>query len=99
VKDIDLYYAYGAVANLNGWSYYGPGNLGMLITMVVSVQLKDALKPHNHEYVSALFLTTYLMTFVFASRVKVFPEIEQKEKYQWFIEAYFNFYELVLRKQ
>lgn len=99
VKDIDLYYAYGAVANLNGWSFYGPGNLGMLVTMVVSVQLREQLSQVPHQYVSGLFLSTYLLTYLFAARVKVFPEISQEEKYQWFVDTYFNFYTLVLRKQ
>ncbi|MBQ5945340.1 hypothetical protein IJL65_02875 [bacterium] len=38
----------------------------------------------------------YLLTFLFASRLKVFPGVDEKSDFQWFVDLYFNFYEIVI---
>ena len=39
--------------------------------------------------------TFYLLTFLFAARIKVFFFFFEKSDFQWFIDLYFNFFEIV----
>ncbi|USN54549.1 MAG: hypothetical protein H6765_08600 [Candidatus Peribacteria bacterium] len=98
VKDIDMYYAYNATANINGWNFYAPGNLGTVISLVNAVYVKDIFKPHHHSYFTAYLVSIYLLTFVFTARIKVFPNTDKEKDYRRFVELFFDFYEISLRQ-
>ena len=44
-------------------------------------------------------MASYLLTFVFVGRLRIFPEGTQQERYQRFIDLFFEFYLLVARQQ
>jgi hypothetical protein len=39
--------------------------------------------------------TFYLLTFLFAARIKIFPGVDEKSDFNWFVDLYFNFFEIV----
>ena len=43
-------------------------------------------------------MTVYLLTFMFVSRLRIFPEGKKEDRYQWCIDLFFDFYLLVARK-
>lgn len=99
VKDIDKYYAYGCVSQLNGWNYYAPGNIAMVACISSSVKLKEVFVRFPWTYVYTFLLTIYLLIFVFVARIRVFPEKKEKEQYQRFVELFFSFYQIVSEQQ
>lgn len=95
VKDIDAYYAYGSVAQLNGRNYFAPGNLWTVISIVLAAQGKQIWQKYDRWYGYTAIITTYLLAFLFVGRMRIFPEWSKKERYQWFVELFFGFYEFV----
>jgi len=67
--------------------------------MTSSVALKEELHDHDWRYVTAFLSTIHFLTFVFVSRVKVFPELSQEEQFQRFLDVFFWLYVIVLRKR
>ena len=99
VKEIDQYYAYGVVAQFNGRNYYAPGNLAAVASIVLARQGKHIWQKYDRSYGYTCIMTSYLLTFVFVWRIRIFPEGTQQERYQWFIDLFFEFYLLVARQQ
>lgn len=98
MKDVDFYFAYDATANLNGWMFYAPTNLATMISIVMAVSTKKIFKKEKYPYFSAFSITIFLLTFVFASRIKVFPYTDKEKNYKRFIDVFFNFYEETLKQ-
>lgn len=96
VKDIDFYYGYGVSANLNWYRFLAPWNLWNSIALVSCLYVKNDLEQYNNNYLIDFVVTIYLITFIFISRLKVFPNISQKESYNWFIDVFFEFYFYVI---
>lgn len=96
VKDVDFYYGYAASANFNGYRFFSPSNIATSIALITSLYTKDAFKGKSPQLFLYVLFTVYLMTFIFQSRLKVFPSGDQKETYTWFIDVFFSFYKVVL---
>ncbi len=95
VQDIDLYYWYAGSANINGYRVYNPSTIGYSITLVTSLSSYKTLENFDNKYFVHFCYTTLLLTFIFAARIKVFPQWTKKEKFNWLIEVFFSFYEIV----
>ena len=95
-KMTDAYYSYIAAANFNGYKFYNIWNTANAMTLLCSLYLYESFdKEEENIFVDALY-TFYLLTFLFAARIKVFPWIDEKSDFQWFVDLYFNFFEIVI---
>ena len=94
-KMSDTYYSYIAAANFNGYKFYNVWNTANAMTLLCSLYLYEAFDKDEALFVDALY-TFYLLTFLFAARIKVFPWKDEKSDFQWFVDLYFNFYEIVI---
>ena len=94
-KMTDAYYSYIAAANFNGYKFYNLWNTANAMTLLCSLYLYESFdKWEENVFVDALY-TFYLLTFLFAARIKVFPWVDEKSDFQWFVGLYFNFFEIV----
>ena len=91
-KDIETYYAYAVAANLNWTLFFSPANLWNAIALLSSVYFKDAMSAYPSNCFTQLIYIIYLLSFTFASRVKVFPSDKEQENYNWFIDVFFDAY-------
>lgn len=98
VKEADNYYAYHAVANLNGWPFYSPANIATALSLIVSLYVKESFAAFPRKYFTSFLTCIYLLTFVFTARIKVFPTMSKEKQYAWFIEVLFSFYDLTLQQ-
>ena len=95
-KMTDAYYSYIAAANFNGYKFYNVWNTADAMTLICSLYLYEAFdKWEENVFVDALY-TFYLLSFLFAARIKVFPWVDEKSDFQWFIDLYFNLFEMVV---
>ena len=95
-KMADSYYSYIAAANFNWYKFYNVWNTANAMTLLCSLYLYDSFNKENDEiFVDALY-TFYLLSFLFAARIKVFPWIDEKSDFNWFVDLYFNFFEIVV---
>lgn len=99
VKDIDHYYAYDVVAQMNGRHFYAPGNLATVVCFVVARQARHIWAKYDRSLAYCIILSTYLLTFLFAARLRVFPDQSKEERHNRFITVYFSFCALVARQQ
>ncbi len=97
-KDIDTYYSYCATANLNGYRFFSPANIANNLSLVVSLYVKDIFRPYPPEYYLNFLYTIFLLSFVFLSRIKIFPYKDREKNYNWFVEIMFSFYEFVFQQ-
>ncbi|MFA5748301.1 MAG: hypothetical protein WC872_04310, partial [Candidatus Absconditabacterales bacterium] len=93
-KDIDIYYGYCATANLNGYRFYNPANIANALSLVASIYVKDVFAKFNSDYYLNFLYTIYLLSFVFISRIKVFPFKDKEKNYNWFVDVFFSFMNL-----
>lgn len=94
-KMADAYYSYIAAANFNWYKFYNVWNTADGMVLLCSLYLYEAFdKWEENVFVDALY-TFYLLTFLFAARIKVFPGVDEKSDFQWFVDLYFNFFEIV----
>lgn len=95
-KMTDAYYSYIAAANFNWYKFYNVWNTADAMTLICSLYLYEAFdKWEENVFVDALY-TFYLLSFLFAARIKVFPWADEKSDFQWFIDLYFNLFEMVV---
>ena len=95
-KMTDTYYSYIAAANFNWYKFYTVWNTANAMALLCSLYLYDSFdKWDDILFVDALY-AFYLLTFLFAARIKVFPWVDEKSDFQWFVDLYFNFYEIVV---
>ena len=97
-KDIETYFAYAVAANLNWTLFFSPANLWNSISLLSSVYFKDAMTVYPRYYFTQLIYVIYLLSFTFASRVKVFPSDKDQENYNWFIDVFFDFYKVTFEQ-
>ncbi len=97
-KDIDTYYSYCATANLNGYRFFSPANIGNSLSLVVALYVKDIFRSYPPEYYLNFLYTVFLLSFVFLSRLKIFPYTDREQNYNWFVETMFSFYEFVFHQ-
>ena len=94
-KMTDAYYSYVAAANFNGYKFYNVWNTANAMTLLCSLYLHEAFDESEELlFVDSLY-TFYLLTFLFAARIKVFPWNDKESDFQWFVDLYFNFYGIV----
>jgi hypothetical protein len=91
-----MYYAYNATANMNGWDFQTPGNCAMCISMVMAVMTRKLFSKYHYTWFTTCVVSVYLLTFVFASRIKVFPHTDKEKNYKRFIDVFFAFYRISL---
>lgn len=95
-KMTDTYYSYIAAANFNWYKFYTIWNTANAITLLCSLYLYDVFDKWDESiFVDALY-AFYLLSFLFAARIKVFPWADEETDFQWFIDLYFNFFERVI---
>lgn len=97
-KDIDLYYGYCASANINGYRFFNPANVGNNVTLVTSIYTRDCFENEEQDFFLNFLYTTYLLFFVFSAKIKNFPYQKKEENYNRFIEVFFNFYEFIFQQ-
>ncbi|NOZ43648.1 MAG: hypothetical protein GXP45_00465, partial [bacterium] len=97
-KKMDLYYGYCALANLNGYRFMNPANLANMVALVTSVYMKESFEEEEEKYFVHFLYSVYLLSFVFVSRIKVFPDTTEKGQFNRFVELLFNFYRFVLQE-
>ena len=97
-KDVDLYYGYCSTANMNGYRFLNPANIGNGLSLVSSIYLEKIFNKYSNEYFLNFLFTIYLLNFIFLARVKVFPFDETEKNYNRFIDVLFNFYDLIFEQ-
>ena len=95
-KMADTYYSYVAAANFNWYKFYNIWNTANAMTLLCSLYLYDAFDQSEESFFVDALYAFYLLTFLFAARIKVFPWIDEKSDFQWFIDLYFNFFEVLI---
>lgn len=97
-KDIDTYYSYSATANLNGYRFFSPANIGNNLALVVALYVKDIFRSYPPEYYLNFLYTVFLLSFVFLARIKIFPYKDREKNYNRFVDIVFSFYEFVFQQ-
>jgi len=95
-KMTDTYYSYVAAANFNWYKFYNVWNTANAMTLLCSLYLYDSFDQQEESFFVDALYTFFLLTFLFAARIKVFPWVDDKSDFQWFVDLYFNFYEVVV---
>ena len=95
-KMTDTYYSYIAAANFNWYKFYTVWNTATAMTLLCSLYFYESFDKWDETLLVDALYAFYLLTFLFASRLKVFPEVDEKSDFQWFVDLYFNFYEIVI---
>ncbi len=96
-KAMQSYYSYCAAANLNGYQLYTVGSIATNMTIMASQYLRPLVNyPKQHRYLTHLLFSLYVTAHVFATWLKQFPEEDSNESYQWFLDIWFNYYQLIL---
>lgn len=91
-KQVDSYYSYCALANINGYRFFALSNLANSLTLVASLYVKDVFSGKDNQYLLSFFFTIYLSLFVFVSKIKTFPIGSRNESYNWFVWVFFDLY-------
>ncbi len=97
-KDIDTYYSYCSTANLNGYRFFSPANISNNLALVVALYVKDIFRAYPPDYYLNFLYTVFLLSFVFLSRIKIFPYTDREKNYNRFVETMFAFYEFVFQQ-
>ena len=97
-KDIDTYYSYCSTANLNGYRFFSPANIANNLSLVVALYVKDIFRSYPPDYYLNFLYTVFLLSFVFLSRIKIFPYDDREKNYNRFVETMFAFYEFVFQQ-
>lgn len=95
-KMTDTYYSYIAAANFNWYKFYTVWNTATAMTLLCSLYFYESFDKWDESLLVDALYAFYLLTFLFASRLKVFPGVDEKSDFQWFVDLYFNFYEIVI---
>ncbi len=94
-KDIDLYFWYCTSSNLNWYRFFNIANLSNFIALVSSIYTKKIFENKENFYFLHFIYSIYLLSFMFASKIKVFPYKDKNENFKRFIEVFFNFYNFI----
>jgi len=74
---------------------YNPSSIGYSTTLISSLHSYKSFEQYDQKYFVHFCYTILLLTFIFTARIKVFPPHSEEEKFNWFIEVFFSFYEIV----
>ena len=103
IKMHNMYYSYINVANLNGYTMYSPWNIWTALSIVIAQKLAHKFPRDKRKVWYYFLMTVYLMTYIFACRIKVFPysikDTKNSQKnFSWFIKVFFSMFELAARQ-
>lgn len=98
-KDLELYFSYCVCANLNGYKFYNPTNIGALLSISLSQYFVGDF-PKNKRWTDqfmVLLICINIVSYVFAARIKIFPlKMSKKDSFNWFITVFFSYYTFLL---
>lgn len=97
-KDVDLYYWYCGTANMNGYRFMNPSNIGNTLTMAIGLFVYEIFEKYPDEYFINFMFSVYLLNFVFLARIKVFPDVNEADSFNWFVWVFFDFYETIFEQ-
>lgn len=98
-KEIQMYYSYNVVSNINWRKMYSPSTIWVAISLVTSLYISKIFTSYHRSYFYNFLVTVYILTFVFSARIKQFPyQNNDKKNYAWFLDVFFSFYSLTLRR-
>lgn len=97
-KEIETYYSYCCVANLNGYRFLSPGTVLNSLSIITSLYVVQPFSKYPHYYFVHFLFAVDLLWYLFTAQLKVFPYKSREENYSWFIELFFNFYELIFEQ-
>ena len=92
----DLYYSYLAAANFNGYKLYNVANTANTLVLALSLYLQEVFEEGESVLFVDCLYAFYLLSFLFAARIKVFPGKSEQEDFNRFVELFFDFYSIVL---
>jgi len=98
LKDIDMYYGFCSVANINGYRFLNPANLSNSVALISAVYLREVFEKYPEEYFVHFLYAVYLLSFVFLARLKIFPYKDEQKNFNWFVDVFFNFVIYVFRQ-
>jgi len=90
-----MYYSYCAASNLNGYRFFNCANISNSLTLITSIYTKDIFLKYGQDAYLNFLYTSYLLSFVFLSRIKIFPHKNREDNYNRFVQTFFHFYEFV----
>ena len=97
-KMTDTYYSYIAAANFNWYKFYNVWNTANAMTLLTAMYIYESFDSGEEElFVDALY-AFYLIAFIFAAKIKVFPQHDEESDFQWFVDLYFNFYWTIIHQ-
>jgi len=99
VKDVEFYYAYCSAANLNGYRVFSPATVANAVSLVVSLYIHEEFRKKDDVLYFAFLTSVYLLHFIFAAKLKIFPQTEHEQQYNRFVDLFFEFYSLLLRQR
>lgn len=94
-KTIDTYYWYLAAANFNGYKFYNIANTANSLVFAIALILEEHFNQDEDQLFIDCLYSFYLISFIFASRIKVFPQLSKEWDFNWFVDLFFSFFELV----
>ncbi|MDR2541500.1 MAG: hypothetical protein LBD11_07250 [Candidatus Peribacteria bacterium] len=95
-KVSDTYYGYLSASNFNGYKFYNVANTSNALVLVVAMYLQDAFGEGEDQLMVDCLYAFYLLSFLFVSRVKIFPGRSDQEDFNRFVELFFDFYGSVI---
>ncbi len=94
-KNIEKYFSYITTANLNGFRFFNISNVWYALSFVSILLSKDIFNNSNKKSMMSLSFSSYLILYLFAAKIKVFPYKTDAENYNWFVDLFFNFYNFI----
>lgn len=95
-KHLDTYYGYLISANFNGYTFYNISNTSNALTLVAALLLQEVFEEKEEQLFIDCLYAFYLISFLFAGKIKEFPQKSLQEDFNRFLELFFSFYELVI---
>lgn len=97
-KTAETYFSYLSAANFNGYKFYNIWNTATSLSLIIAMYIYDAFDDWEEWlFVDSLY-TFYLLSFLLAGRIKVFPWLDEKSDFQRYLDLYFDFYQSIARQ-
>ncbi len=95
LKNIDIYYAYNSSANFIGYKNYSPNIIATGLSLLFASQSVELFENEDDILFNHFIYTIYFLVFIFIAKIKVFPHKDKKHQFDWFVEIFWSFYEIV----
>jgi hypothetical protein len=70
---------------MNGYRFMNPSNIGNTLTMAIGLFVYEIFEKYPDEYFINFMFSVYLLNFVFLARIKVFPDVNEADSFNWFV--------------